>query len=100
MDESRLEVSVDGEIGAIPARAFLEVLRVSLDVLEQLDRAEHPTVKQASPWLIADLRSGSAVAVLRREDAADAEAPVHLVTGVRRLHESPELPPYSHRVSR
>lgn len=94
MDESMLEVRVEGEIGAIPARTFLRVLTVSLNALGQLERAAHPAAKRPGRWLIADLRNGSTVAVLRREDAVDEEAPMHFVDGMKRLQTSPELPPY------
>ena len=87
--ESRLEVRVEGSVGAIPARAFLDVLRTSLQMLDELDRALQSPPSQ---WLIEDLRSGSAVAVLRREGVASGETPQRLVDGIRQLREAEELP--------
>lgn len=94
MNESRLEVHVEGRISAIPARAFLEVLRTSLNVLDQLERAENLSTKRPGKWLIAELRNESAIAVLRREDVAELQTPSRLVDGIRQLRHSQELPRY------
>lgn len=93
MDPLELEVRVDGAPGSIPAKAFLDVVRGNLEVLDQLERAEHPDTRPG-PWLIADLRTGSALAVLRRADAPDLQTPLRLVDGVAALRERDELPPY------
>ncbi len=92
--EPTLEVLVEGEAGSIPAHAFLEVLRVSLDLLDQLERAERRPSKPPGRWLIADLRTSSAMATLRRPDAPDLQSHMRLLEGVGRLRESQELPPY------
>lgn len=94
MNEPRLEVHVEGRLGAIPARAFLEVLRTSLDLLDQLERAENPVLKRPGKWLIAELRNESAAAVLRREDAPELQTPFRLVKGIGQLRHSEELPQY------
>ncbi|HET6909108.1 MAG TPA: hypothetical protein VFH54_07205 [Mycobacteriales bacterium] len=92
--EPMLDVRVEGEAGSIPALAFLDVLRTSLDLLDQLERAESLNSKPAGGWLIADLRSSSAVATLRRPDAANLQSHLRLVQGVGSLRQSEELPPY------
>lgn len=94
MSESRLEVHVEGHVGAIPARTFLEVLRTSLDMLDQLERAGNPGKARRGKWLIAELRNNSAVAVLRRDDPVTPAAPVRLVNGIRQLQVSQDLPQY------
>jgi hypothetical protein len=92
--EPTLDVRVEGEPGSIPAHAFLEVLRISLDLLDQLERAERLPTKLPGSWLIADLRTSSAVATLRRPDAPELHSHLRLLEGVGRLRESQELPPY------
>lgn len=92
--EPTLDVRIEGEAGSIPAHAFLEVLRVSLDMLDQLERAERLPAKLPGGWLIADLRTSSAVATLRRPDADELHSHVRLVEGIGLLRQSQELPPY------
>lgn len=92
--EPTLDVRVEGEPGSIPAHAFLEVLRVSLDLLDQLERAESLPTKPVRGWLIADLRNSSAVATLRRPDYSNLQSHLRLVQGVGQLRQSEELPPY------
>lgn len=92
--EPNLAVRVEGEPGSIPARAFLEVLRTSLELLDQLERAERLPSKLPGSWLIADLRTSSAVATLRRPDAPQLQTHLRLLEGIRQLHERQELPPY------
>lgn len=94
MGGSRLEVHVEGRVGAIPARAFLEVLRTSLDVLEELDRAERGPRGKAGRWLIAELRNESATAVLRRDVEPDNQIASRLVAGIGQLHRSDKLPSF------
>jgi hypothetical protein len=94
VNETTLEVHVEGAPGAIPARAFLDVLRTSLDILDQLERAEHPLAKVAGQWLVAELRNESATALLRRPDAPSPEAPLRLVEGVGQLRKAEGLPRY------
>ncbi len=94
MNETVLEVHVEGAPGAVPARAFLEVLRTSLDILDQLERAERPLAKAAGQWLVAELRNESATALLRRPDAPSPQAPLRLVEGVGQLRKTEGLPPY------
>jgi hypothetical protein len=89
-----LNVRVEGAPGAIPARAFIEVLRTSLDVLDQLERAENVAAKPPGGWLISELQNSSAVAVLRRPDAPSVQSPLRLVEGLALLKEQQELPPY------
>lgn len=92
--QARVEVHVEGELGAIPARAFLNVLRVTLDVLDQVDRAGRASAPPRGHWLIAELLNQSAAAVLWREDDPESPTPLRLVDGVRQLHHAPGLPPY------
>lgn len=92
--EPRLDVRVEGEPGSIPAHAFLEVLRVTLGLLDQLERAERLPSRLPGGWLIAGLRNSSAVATLRRPDAPDLQSHLRLLEGVGRLRDSQELPPY------
>ena len=92
--EPMLDVRVEGEPGSIPAHAFLEVLRISLDLLEQLERAERAPSKPRGSWLIADLRTASAVATLRRPDAPRLQTHLRLIDGVGQLRRRQELPPY------
>ena len=92
--EPTLDVRVEGEPGSIPAHAFLEVLRISLDLLEQLERAERAPSKPRGSWLIADLRTASAVATLRRPDAPRLQTHLRLIDGVGQLRGRQELPPY------
>ena len=94
VSEGRLEVRVEGQPGAVPARAFLEVLRISLDLLDQLERAEQLPARQPGRWLIAELRNESATAALRRPGAPDLQAPSRLVDGIGQLRQSEGLPPY------
>jgi hypothetical protein len=94
VDPLKLEVRVEGAPGSIPVRAFLDALRGSLDVLDQLERAEHPDTRGPGRWLIADLSTSSANAVLRRADAPDLQTPLRLVEGVAALREQQVLPPY------
>jgi hypothetical protein len=94
MNETMLEVHVEGAPGAVPARAFLEVLRASLDILDQLERAEGPLTKVTGQWLVAELRNESATALLRRRDTPSPEAPLRLVEGVGQLRQAEGLPPY------
>lgn len=94
MNESRLEVRVEGEPGAIPARAFLEVLRTSLHLLDQLEHAEQLPTRRPGRWLIAELRNESAAAALRRPDAPGLQTPLRLLDGIGQLRQSEELPPY------
>ena len=89
-----LEVRVEGEDGAIPARSFLTVLRTSLDLLDQLEHAANPGAKKAAGWLIAELRNASAAALLRPADTTDEETAMRLVDGITQLREREELPPY------
>lgn len=92
--EPTLDVRVEGEAGSIPVRAFLEVLRTSLEVLDQLERAERSPSRLPGTWLIADLRNSSAVATLRRPDAPHLQTHLRLLEGIGQLRESQELPPY------
>ena len=92
--EPTFAVRVDGEPGAIPARAFMDVLRISLDLLDRLERAEGPHAKQPGRWLIADLHTSSAVATLRRPDAPQSQTHLRLIEGIGQLRELQELPPY------
>lgn len=92
--EPTLDVRVEGEAGSIPARAFLEVLRTSLEILDQLERAERLPSRLPGSWLIADLRTSSAVATLRRPDAPHLQTQLRLLEGIGQLRESEELPPY------
>lgn len=94
MNESRLEVRVEGQPGAIPARAFLDVLRTSLDLLDQLERADQAPHQQPGRWLIAELRNESATAALRRPDAPELQTPLRLIDGIGQLRQSEGLPPY------
>ena len=91
---AKLDVRVDGEPGAISARAFLHVLTSSLDLLEQLERAEHLQAKATGDWLIAELKNSSAAATLHRPDAPDLQTPRRLVEGIAALREQQELPAY------
>jgi len=91
VNESRLEVCVEGEPGAIPARAFLEVLRTSLHLLDQLEHAEQLPTRRPGRWLIAELRNESAVAALRRPDAPGLQTPLRLLDGIGQLRQSEEL---------
>ena len=94
-DETTLEVRVEGEPGAIPANAFVDIVRLSLDLLDRVERAEHlGKPPHSGTWLIAQLRNSSAAVVLRHPDTPHAQTPLHVVTGVQRLAEVPELPPY------
>lgn len=92
--EPTLDVRIEGEPGSIPARAFLEVLRVSLELLDQLERVESLAKTRPGGWLIADLRNSSAVATLRRPDSSNLQSHLRLVQGVAQLRHSEELPPY------
>jgi len=92
--DASLDVRVEGAPGAISARAFLEVLRSSLDLLDQLERAEHRRTKPAGDWLIAELQNSSAAATLHRPDAPGLQTPRRLVEGIAALREQQELPAY------
>lgn len=92
--DAPLEVRVEGEPGAISARAFLDVLRTSLDLLDQLERAEHRRAKPAGDWLIAELQNSSAAATLHRPDAPGLQSARWLVEGISALREQQELPPF------
>lgn len=92
--DARLDVRVEGPPGAISARAFLDVLRTSLDLLEQLERAELLNSRPAGEWLIADLKNSSAAATLHRPDAPDLQSARRLVDGIGALRERQELPAY------
>lgn len=94
MVDATLEVRLEGLPGTIPVRAFVEVLRTSLDLLEQLERAEHLDSKKPGSWLIAELRNSSAAAALRRPDAPDVQTPQRLIDGVGQLRVSEGLPRY------
>jgi hypothetical protein len=94
MPSTELEVRIEGEPGAVPARAFLDVLRTTLEILDQLDRAERSGAVPAGGWLISALRSSSAVVALRRPEAPDPQAAHRLVHGVRQLAQQQELPPH------
>lgn len=89
-----LDVRVEGLPRSIPARAFLEVLRLSLDLLDQLERAEHHLTRRPGHWLIAELKNSSAVATLHRPDAPDLQTPRRLVEGMGDLRQRQELPAY------
>lgn len=90
--ESRLEVHVEGRPGAIPAQAFLDVLRTSLVLLDKLERAENLARGASGRWLIEELRNESATAVLVRP--GEVNAPLRLVDGVHQLHDTAALPSY------
>lgn len=92
--DATLDVRVDGAPGAISARAFLEVLRASLDLLGQLERAEHVRAKASGDWLIAELGNSSALATLHRPDAPELQSPRRLVEGIAALRWQQELPAY------
>jgi hypothetical protein len=94
VNEAMIEVHVEGAPGAVPARAFLEVLRTSLDILDQLERAERPLAKTSGQWLVAELRNDSATATLWRPDAPSPHAPLWLVDGVGQLRRTEGLPQY------
>lgn len=94
MTTAELEVRVEGEPGMIPAGTFLDVLRTTLELLDQLERAEHPGEARPGAWIIAELRNSSAAVALRRPDAPDLQTPVRLVEGVDWLRTRQELPPY------
>jgi hypothetical protein len=92
--EPTLDIRVEGEAGSIPVRAFLEVLRTSLEVLDRLERAERPPLRLPGTWLITDLRASSAVATLRRTDAPHLQSHLRLLEGIGQLRGSQELPTY------
>lgn len=94
MNDSRLDVHVEGQSGAIPARAFLEVLSTTIDLLDNLDRAGQPSARLPGRWLIAELRNESATAALRRSDSPESQSPFRLVDGIAQLGQSEGLPPY------
>ena len=94
MNEARLDVRIEGQPGAIPARAFLEVLSTAIDLLDDLDRAEQPSAKLPGRWLIAELRNESATAALRRAGFPESQSPLRLVDGIGQLGQSEGLPPY------
>ncbi|MHB1533164.1 MAG: hypothetical protein ACYC1D_00850 [Acidimicrobiales bacterium] len=94
MNGPTLEVHLEGQPGSIPARAFLDVFRRGLDVLEQLERAERPQARQQGSWLIAELRNESATATLWRPDAPELQTPSRLIDGVGQLRLAEGLPPY------
>ena len=94
MNESRLDVHVEGQSRAIPARAFLEVLSRAIDLLEDLDRAEQRSARLPGRWLIAELRNESATAALHRADSPQSQSPFRLVEGIAQLGQSEKLPPY------
>ena len=91
---TRLAVRIEGPTGAIPAQAFVDVLRTSLHILQELDRAGRMAGGRPGTWLLEDLRIGSAEATLRRDGPESSGAPERLVDGIRRLREAEELPQF------
>lgn len=92
--EASLEVRVDGAAGAIPAQSFADILRITLHMLAELDRAEVREGLSMRSWTLADLRIGSAKAVVRREGTVGTETPDRLVAGIHQLRNVEELPPF------
>lgn len=90
----RLEVHVQGPPGSVPARAFLEVLRHSLDALEEIDRGAGASKSRPGKWLIAELRNESAAAVLWRPDTPELPTAGRLVSGLNKWSTSEGLPDY------
>lgn len=91
---SRLAVRVEGPAGAISAQAFADVLRTSLNMLQELDRADPRLGARTGVWLLQDLRIGSAEATLGLAEVESSEAPERLVGGLRQLREAEELPQF------
>ncbi len=94
MTDATLEVTLEGAAGSIPARVFLDIMRGSLDLLQQLERADPETRGRPGEWLIADLRIGSAAAVVARPDAGDLQSPSRLLDGVQQLRRNEGLPAF------
>lgn len=94
MSDATLEVRLEGASGSIPVRIFLHIMRSSLDLLQQLERVDPETRVRPGEWLIADLRNGSAEAVVQRPGTAGLQLPSRLLDGVQQLREGEGLPAF------
>lgn len=99
---SRIRLKIEGKRGEIELRSFVGILNRASQILGGLDSAISETPRGALRWYIADLKIGSAVAVIeakartQKVDAVRVSEMVgtHFVGGLDVIEKETELPPY------